>query len=216
MTLERRRPDEIDGPAIPETLPDIPLRDPPRTVPGRFQVGKAEHEVLPARDQGRCKVLHEDRPVRIRERMEKPRIRGRIECPPERVEGKSVHDTKIHTKPPCRSLLLCLPDRPGRRVNPPHLVPRLRKEEGVIPGPAPDVEDRPRNLTGPDQLDERLPGPADVPRGSALVRRFKKLYATPSPAVMLFLLLHGDQPAMEPVKCSTIYPLVPVKKEFQL
>src|SRR5438445_129092 len=47
--LEPRRADLLDGPAVREHLPDLPLRDPPRSLRARFLVAEAEQEEPTAR-----------------------------------------------------------------------------------------------------------------------------------------------------------------------
>lgn len=70
--LERRRPDVIDNPSVPEAVPYLRLGNPPRTVSGGLPVGKAEHEIFPAGRQDGCKVIHKDRAVFIGQGMEEP------------------------------------------------------------------------------------------------------------------------------------------------
>jgi len=81
--LEYGRPDVIDGPPIPEAVLYLSFGYPPRTVAGGLQVGKAEHEVVPARGQDGGKSIHKERAVFIGQGMEEPGIGRSIELPVE-------------------------------------------------------------------------------------------------------------------------------------
>ena len=85
----------------------------------------------------------------------------------------------MHRESSAGSLLLCLLDRQGRGVDPPRFMPFICKEEGMLPGPASDVQDRPGYLPSPDKSDELLLGPADVPGRCAPVCRIKEIQSTP-------------------------------------
>jgi len=161
-----------------EGLPDLPLCDPPRQgVFAGVLLAEAEHEVLSAGLEDGCEALCEERSVLVGEDVEEAGVDDGIKRPPEPGKVERVPDPELCLNPPPGGLLLGLPDREGGGVDPEHLVASLREEEGMLPRPAPYIEDGARNLSRRGEVDERRLGPADVPGRRALVDRVEDIHA---------------------------------------
>jgi hypothetical protein len=85
----------------------------------------------------------------------------------------------MHLESSSFSLLPCLLDRKGCGVDPPHFMPFICKEEGMLTCPASYIQDRSCYLSPPDQFNKLLLGPADVPGGCAFVSRVKEILTSP-------------------------------------
>ena len=73
------------------------------------------------------------------------------------------------------SLLFSLPDRKRGGVYPEHFVSFFRKEEGVLPRAAPDIQDGAGDLSR-GEISERPPGPADIPGRPVPVDRIEYIH----------------------------------------
>jgi hypothetical protein len=116
--LENRRPFGGAGPPVPEGVPYLLLRYPSRAVVARLKVGKAGHELFPARGNGCCQGIRKDRAVLIGQGVKESGISDGIGLPVQRGKVAGVRDDKMHGQTRAAAFSCALRTTRGEESNP--------------------------------------------------------------------------------------------------
>jgi hypothetical protein len=139
--LEERGSDPVDPPSVFERRPDLLLRDPAGPVFAGFELTEGEHEAGPSRPQDSGETPDEAQAIGVGEGVEQAGVDDGIEGPAEVLHIEGVLHQERDGKIALPRLFPGKLDRPRHRIHSPDLVTALSEKEGILPGPAPDVQD---------------------------------------------------------------------------
>ena len=106
-----------------------------------FKLTEGEHEIGPSRPQDSGETPDEAQAIGVGEGVEQAGVDDGIEGPAEVLHIEGVLHQERDGKIAFPRLFPGKLDRPGHRIHSPDLVTALSEKEGILPGPAPDVED---------------------------------------------------------------------------
>ena len=140
-SLEDRGSDPVDPPSVFERRPDLLLRNPAGPIFAGFELTEGEHEAGPSRPQDSGETPDEAEAIGVREGVEQAGVDDGIEGPAEVLHFEGVLHQERDGKIALLRLFTGKLDRPRHRIYSPDLVTALSEKEGILTGPAPDVED---------------------------------------------------------------------------
>ena len=108
--------------------------------------------------------------MEVEERVEHTAIGDGVERLPTVREFERRRHLEPGGRPPGDRLLAGAPDRRRGKIDPPRVVAVGGIVEGVLPGPAADIEHSAPDLSVRFQLNELPLRPGDLPRGVSFVR----------------------------------------------